>query len=56
MTDVGFDKFTLTLIQSRLMIEELNPQVAAPRDLSSVLMGCHHILIGVTSGFWEQLE
>ena len=24
MTDVGFDEFTLTLIQSRLMIEELN--------------------------------
>ena len=24
MTDVGFDEFTLTLIQSKLMIEELN--------------------------------
>ena len=24
MTDIGFDKFTLTLIQSGLMIEELN--------------------------------
>ena len=24
MTDVGFDEFTLTLIQSGLMIEELN--------------------------------
>ena len=24
MTDVGFDEFTLTLIQSKLMIKELN--------------------------------
>ena len=56
MTDVGFDEFTLTLIQSRLMIEKLNHTVAASRDSSSVLMNYHHILLGITGGFWEQLE
>ena len=56
MTDVGFDEFTLTLIQSGLMIEELNHTGAATRGSSSVLMGCHHTLLGVTDGFWEQLE
>ena len=53
MTDVGFDEFTLTLIQSGLMIEELNHTgscierfVFISDGLPPYIARCHWLILG----------
>ena len=57
MTDDGVWRIFIISILSGLMIKEWNHTLTILRGLdSSILLGCHYVLLDIAGGLWDLQE